>query len=117
MTVREDDVLGRGVVASGTGCEGVIRRASAIEDVFTLLRHPELAETILLTDSATATALVPLLPKVRGLICTSGGITSHLAIVAREFGLSCVMAAVVDHAGGLEGIRVVIDPDGGITRA
>ena len=111
------EVVGRGLVASGKGCEGVVRRANRVTDVFALMRDPNLAETIVLTESATATAVVPLLGKVRGLICTSGGITSHLAIVSREFGLTCLMATSVDDAEALEGARVVLTEDGAIERA
>ena len=110
-------VLAKGLVASGKGCEGVVRRASDVADVFALMRAPDLGETILLTESATATAIVPLLSRVRGLICTSGGITSHLAIVAREFGLPCLMAAEIDDPAALEGVRVVVREDGTVERA
>jgi phosphoenolpyruvate-protein kinase (PTS system EI component) len=111
------DIVTTGLVASGNGCEGVVRLAMEVTDVFALLREPGLEETILLAESATATALVPLLPKVRGLICTSGGITSHLAILSREFGLSCLMAAAVEDPAALEGVRVVINADGTVVRA
>ena len=86
-------VVTQGLVASGKGCEG--RRAPRGQGRRRLRpdAEPDLGETILLTESATATAVVPLLDRVRGLICTSGGITSHLAIVSREFGLSCIMGA------------------------
>lgn len=110
-------VVARGLVASGGGCEGVVRRAADVADVFALLQDPDLPETILLTESASATAIVPLLGRVRGLICTSGGITSHLAMVAREFGLSCLMAAEVEDPASLVGMRVVVAGDGTVARA
>lgn len=111
------EVITQGLVASGAGCEGVVRRAADVQEVLALMKEPDLSETILLAESATATAIVPLLSRVRGLVCTSGGITSHLAIVSREFGLSCVMAAPVDDAAALEGVRVVVDADGTVRRA
>ena len=110
-------VLAKGLVASGSGCEGVVRVAGDVAAVLALLDDPHLGETILLTESATATAVVPLLPRIRGLICTSGGTTSHLAIVAREFGLPCVMAAEVGDAALLDGVRVVVAGDGTVARA
>jgi phosphohistidine swiveling domain-containing protein len=111
------EVIGKGIVASGAGCEGVIRRASAIPEVVALMKATDLGETILLTDSASATAVGPLLPKVRGLICLSGGLTSHLAIVSREFGLPAVMSAELADPGSLDGVRVAIAEDGTISRA
>jgi phosphohistidine swiveling domain-containing protein len=110
-------VVGKGQPVSGSGCDGVIHRANEVEEVFRLMKASDLDETILLTDSPSATALVPLLAKVRGLVCRSGGMTSHLAIVSREFGLPCVMGASIDQPAELEGQRVRIDADGQITRA
>jgi signal transduction protein with GAF and PtsI domain len=111
------DVVGRGLVASGDGGEGVLRRATELDEIFALLKEPALEQTILLTEAATATALVPLLPRVKGLVCTAGGVTSHLAIVAREFGLLCVMAAEIGDVAALDGVRVVVDGDGTVRRA
>jgi phosphoenolpyruvate-protein kinase (PTS system EI component) len=111
------EVITQGLVASGAGCEGVLRRAAEIPEVLALMKQPDLSDTILLAESATATAIVPLLSRVRGLVCTSGGITSHLAIVSREFGLPCVMAAPVEDAAALEGARVVVEADGTVRHA
>ena len=110
-------VVGNGQTVSGSGCEGVVHCANKVEEVFELMKAPDLGETILLTDSPSATALVPLLAKVRGLVCRSGGMTSHLAIVSREFGLPAVMGADVDRPGELEGERIVVDAEGQISRA
>jgi phosphohistidine swiveling domain-containing protein len=110
-------VVGRGQPVSGSGCEGIVRTANEVKEVFELMRAPDLDETILLTDSPSATALVPLLAKVRGLVCRSGGMTSHLAIVSREFGLPCVMGASIEDPADLEGQRVVVDAEGQISRA
>jgi len=109
--------VGKGLVASGAGCEGIVRRAAEISEVFALIRDPQLEETIILSDTPSATAIVPLLPKVRGVICTSGGVTSHLAIISREFGLACVMAAELEEPDSLEGRRVRIREDGSIALA
>jgi phosphohistidine swiveling domain-containing protein len=80
------------------------------------MQSPDLGETILLTESATATAVVPLLDRVCGLICTSGGITSHLAIVSREFGLACIMGAELAELAELDGVRVLMAADGTVSR-
>jgi phosphoenolpyruvate-protein kinase (PTS system EI component) len=111
------EIVAQGLVASGAGCEGIARRASAVADVLALLQAPDLDETILLTESATATTIIPLLGGVRGLICTSGGVTSHVAILSREFGLCCVMGAELEDLAVLDGARVVIEADGTIARA
>ena len=110
------EVYGRGMVVSGGACTGVARRATEVAEVFALLKDPRLEETILLVDSPSATAVVPLLAKVRGLVCTSGGMTSHLAIVSREFGLPCLMAADVD-LDALDGREIAVDGEGTVGAA
>ncbi len=109
--------MGRGEMVSGHGCEGEVRRANDVPEVLALLKHENLADVILLCDSASATAVVPLLAKVRGIICRSGGTTSHLAIVSREFGLPAIMGAEIADAEALEGRRVRVTADGEITSA
>ena len=109
--------VGRGQVVSGTGAEGIVHRANDVQEVMALLRRGDLEEVILLTDSPSATAVVPLLAKVRGVICRSGGPTSHLAIVSREFGLAALMGAEIENPDALEGQRVILTEDGAITRA
>ena len=110
------ELIAQGLSASGVSCEGVVRRASEVPQVVALMQAPDLSDTILLTDSATATVVVPLLSRVRGLICQTGGVTSHLAIVSREFGLSCVMGAGIGDPDALEGARVAIGVDGSVSR-
>jgi phosphohistidine swiveling domain-containing protein len=108
----QEEVLGEGDLVSGKSTAGVARRVVSIEDVLELLSAPDLGEMILLTESASATAIMPLLTEVRGVICTAGGRTSHLATVSRELGLSCVVGAAFTGGGDLDGRRVVIAEDG-----
>jgi phosphohistidine swiveling domain-containing protein len=107
--------IGSGKTVSGSGGEGVLHVANDTAQVLALLRYEHLDEVILLTDSASATAVVPLLAKVGGVVCRSGGMTSHLAIVAREFGLPCLMGAELGEDESLEGARVRIDAHGTIS--
>jgi phosphohistidine swiveling domain-containing protein len=105
-------VLGEGELVSGKSTSGVARRVVTIDDVLELLDDPGLGEMILLTDSASATAIMPLLPEVRGVICSAGGRTSHLATVSRELGLSCVVGTSFPGEVDVDGRRVVIADDG-----
>jgi phosphohistidine swiveling domain-containing protein len=100
-------------VVSGGTVEGVLCRADDVQQVFSLMKRTDLDDVILLTSSATT--VVPLLAKVRGVISESGGMTSHLAIVAREFNLPCILSAEID--GVSEGQRVVLQSDGVIETA
>jgi phosphohistidine swiveling domain-containing protein len=112
---RRNDMtlVGKGLVVSGSGCTGVGRVANEVQEVFALLKDPALSDTILLVESPSATAVVPLLSQVKGIVCSGGGMTSHLAIVSREFGLPCLMAADADLAT-LDGKGLTISAEGEI---
>ncbi len=110
-------VAAKGELVSGAGCTGVIRQANTVADVLQLLKDPDLGSVIIFTESPSATAVVPLLAKARGVVCQSGGMTSHLAIVSREFGLPCVMGAECADPGALEGQEVTLTPEGAVLLA
>ena len=97
----------------GCGCSGAGGRPTSWSRCSRLL-DPDLEEAILLVNSPSATAIVPLLSKVKGVVCADGGMTSHLAIVSREFGLPCVMAADVHSLGDLDGRRLTVSAEGEI---
>ncbi|MGE4425579.1 MAG: PEP-utilizing enzyme [Solirubrobacteraceae bacterium] len=103
-----------GALVSGGPTSGTLRRANDIADVTALMQRSDLDATILLVDSPSATAVVPLLPRVRGVVCRSGGSTSHLALVSREFGITCVMGAELPADAG-QGEAVEVDASGTIT--
>jgi phosphoenolpyruvate-protein kinase (PTS system EI component) len=103
--------IGGGMLTCGGACRGTLRRVSGVADVLRLMQT-DLSGVILLTNAASATFVTPLFPLIRGIVCTTGGATSHIAIVAREFNLACVMAAGIDHDGELEGRMVGFTEDG-----
>jgi len=103
--------IGQGNVTSGKGCKGVLRLVETVADVMRLLKE-DLSNVILLTPTASATIMTPLFPRIIGVICTSGGPTSHVAIVAREFDLVCVMGVEFERDVTLDGCAVEVDPEG-----
>ena len=109
---EQGEVLGEGELVSGKSASGVARRVVSIDDVLGLLDDPGLGDVIVLTNSASATAIMPLLTEVRGVICSAGGRTSHLATVSRELGLSCVVGTAFAGEADIDGRRVVIADDG-----
>lgn len=105
--------IGSGMRTSGEECRGQLRLVETIQDVLQLMKE-DLSEVVIFTRSASATTVTPLFAKIKGVICTSGGATSHLAIVAREFDLPCLMGAKLDFDGELNKLTVRIDRDGNI---
>ena len=105
--------IGRGNVTSGNGCRGILREVTTVPDVLALMKQ-DLSEVVVFTREASATAVTPLFPKIRGVVCTLGGPTSHLAIVAREFDLPCIMGSEIEFDGQLDGQRIQFNAEGDI---
>lgn len=119
MDEKEDGGMpiatGKGELTSGGAFTGIARDASDLKAVMALLDDPKLGETALIVNSSSATAVVPVLTRVRGIVCLSGGPTSHLALVARECSLPCVMGATIDADGPLDGRLLSVSDDGTIS--
>jgi phosphohistidine swiveling domain-containing protein len=105
--------IGQGTFTSGRSGGGTLRLVETVQDVLRLMKT-DLAETILLTTAASATAVIPLFSRVKGVICTAGGATSHLAIVAREFDLPCIMGSELPGVKELDGKQITFNEQGEI---
>lgn len=89
------DAIGRPAVLQGAETiQGVPLSAGVAEAPALVLEHPHAAEIpftdYILVCPSTDPAWVPLFVRARGLIMETGGVLSHGAIVAREFGLPAV---------------------------
>lgn len=107
--------LGQGTLVSGGSVRGVARVVRDVQDVVALLGDPGVGEVILVTGSASAATVMPLLPEVRGVVCSAGGPTSHLAIVARDLDLTCVVGTELADRDALEGRTIAVHDDGSVT--
>lgn len=82
---EEIDVILKGVVASQGTTEGKIFK----------IENPEISADcprgyIIVAEFAT-THLIKAMHKCSGIITEKGGITSHVAVVARELGIPCIV--------------------------
>ena len=98
-------------MTSGSECTGTLRVVETVQDVLGLMKT-DVSDVIIFTRSASATTVTPLFAKIKGVVCTAGGPTSHLAIVAREFDVPCVMASEVQYEGSLDQQSIRITKDG-----
>ncbi len=105
--------IGQGNVTSGNACQGVLRVVESVEDVLSLLKE-DISDVILFTPTASATIMTPLFPRIKGVVCSTGGATSHVAIVAREFDLYCIMGVQFDYQGELDGCAISMNTEGEI---
>jgi phosphohistidine swiveling domain-containing protein len=89
------EIIGRGQpVATFPRFSGRVRNFRAPDDVLDAL-DDELEEVIAVVESGGTTFLSPILARLGAIVCRSGTMRSHLAIVSREYELPCVIAAQI----------------------
>ncbi len=71
---------------------GVARWFNDTSDVLSI-DDDDLDTTIAFVHKGGMTFLSPILPDLRGIVCTAGSRESHLAILSRESDVPCVLAA------------------------
>jgi pyruvate,water dikinase len=105
-TPHEENVL-HGLAASGGVYEGPARRISGPAEFDRIVQGD-----VLVTESTTE-AFNILLPLLGAIVTDSGGLLSHSAIVAREYGIPGVVGTR-DGTGRIpDGARVRVDGDAG----
>jgi phosphohistidine swiveling domain-containing protein len=103
---HEENLL-RGLAASGGVYEGIARRASGPAEFGRILQGD-----VLVTESTTE-AFNILLPLLGAIVTDSGGLLSHSAIVAREYGIPGVVGTRNATDLIADGTRVRVDGDSG----
>jgi phosphoenolpyruvate-protein kinase (PTS system EI component) len=110
--VKALKVVGRGQITLRARAEGELRYVKTIKDVIALWKEGASGK-IVMVDDAGVTTLGPILSKLAGVVCMSGGLGSHLAIVTREFSIPALMGTKLEAGDQLHGRRVIIEPDSG----
>jgi phosphohistidine swiveling domain-containing protein len=106
MEAHEEDML-RGLAASKGSYEGPARRVTGPQD------FDRIQQGDVLVTEATTEAFNILLPLLGGLVTDSGGLLSHAAIVAREYGIPGVVGTREATDRIADGARVRVDGDAG----
>jgi phosphohistidine swiveling domain-containing protein len=107
-------IIGKGEAAFGQGrIRGAVRRFTTPDDVLDVIGD-DLTETIALVESGGTTFLAPILGRLGGVMCMSGTLRSHLAIVSREYQLPCLMAVeFTEPVETGDHVVMVVDLEGG----
>jgi phosphohistidine swiveling domain-containing protein len=102
--------IGEGITAfrNKDPVNGKLKIIASIDDVRKLRPADFEGKIILVKVAGVSGLMVPLL-KARGIICTTGGIGSHLAILAREFRVPCIMGVSIDDPVSLDGRDVIMN--------
>ncbi len=104
-------VIGSGRITLNVEARGELRVVTSIQDVINLWKEGAEGKIVIVEDAGTTT-LGPILPKVAGVVCKTGGIGSHLAIVSREFSIPALMGTKIETDEPLDRRKAVIQPNG-----
>ena len=99
-----------GVAASPGTAQGIVKV------VRTLVEASKLQQGDIMVCEMTVPTWVPLFATVRAVVADSGGILSHCAIVAREFGLPAVVGTRVGTTTLRDGMTITVDGGRGLVR-
>jgi phosphohistidine swiveling domain-containing protein len=96
--VGEADATGRmqrgegdNVVRHPQNTRGVARYIRSSEQIIDYMKRGVPVNTIAIIDDSGGTLTAPILEQFAGIICAGGTVRSHLGILAREYGIPCLM--------------------------
>jgi phosphohistidine swiveling domain-containing protein len=104
---EHEETLLRGIAASGGVYEGIARRVSGPDD------FDRIVEGDVLVTESTTEAFNILLPLLGAIVTDAGGLLSHSAIVAREYGIPGVVGTREATQRIEDGAIVRVDGDAG----
>lgn len=99
--------VGDNVVRKAVNVVGAARYVRSSEQVIALMKSGVPAGTIAIIDDSGGTLTAPILEQFSGILCAGGTVRSHLGILAREYGIPCLMNAKL--RGIRDGDRVEIE--------
>ncbi len=100
--------IGEGLNAlfsSDAEVEGTVKEINSYSDSLKLYEDKP-QNLVILLRTAGVTVLAPIISLIKGIICTCGGTSSHLAIISREYRIPCIMATKLDHDDDLDEKKV-----------
>lgn len=112
---RRQRGFGDNVVQHARNASGIARHVRSSEQVIAFMKAGVPAGTIAIIDDSGGTLTAPILEQFAGIICAGGTVRSHLGILAREYGIPCLMNAKI--SGIRDGDRVEIETSAEATTA
>lgn len=104
---REQRGTGDNVVRHAADISGIARYIRTSDQVIQYMQGGVPEDTIAIIDDSGCTLTAPIIDRFKGIICASGTVRSHLGILAREYGIPCLMNARI--SGIREGDRIEIE--------
>ena len=88
---RREVASGDNLMTSSANLIGVARFISTTEQVTQMLVDGVPEDTVAVIDDSGGTLTAPILEGFRAVLCLGGTVRSHLGILTREYGISCLM--------------------------
>lgn len=109
--------IGKGDFAScPREVEGPLRVVSGVKDIVALMKDKDAETSIVVTTVAGGTAVSTIIKRTMAVVSTIGGPNSHIVVVARDFGVPCIVAArEIDISVLPAGARLRLDLDGTVS--
>jgi len=104
--------VARGLISLRLTAEGELRYVTTMKEVIQLLKEGADGKIVLVNEGGT-TFLAPVLAKLAGVVCITGALGSHLAIVTREFEIPALMGTKIESPEELDRKYVMIKPEEG----
>jgi hypothetical protein len=82
---------GQNVLRQKENVSGTIRFISTTERVMEMVLEGVPEDTIAVIDDSGGTLTAPIIEGFKGILCLGGTVRSHLGILAREYGIPCLM--------------------------
>ena len=101
--------VARGLISLKLTAKGELRYITTMKEVIQLLREGADGKIVLVKEGGT-TFLAPVLSKLAGVVCITGALGSHLAIVTREFEIPALMGTGIEDPQTLDRKIVIIEP-------
>ncbi|MBO6525421.1 PEP-utilizing enzyme [Erythrobacter sp.] len=99
--------VGDNVVQGASDIQGVALYVRSAAQVIALMEKGVPEGSIAIIDDSGGTLTAPILDRFSGLLCAGGTVRSHLGILAREYGIPCLMN--VRLSGVAEGDRILLE--------
>jgi signal transduction protein with GAF and PtsI domain len=99
--------VAQGLISLKLTAEGELRYITTMKEVIQLLKEGADGKIVLVNDGGT-TFLAPVLSKLAGVVCITGALGSHLAIVTREFEIPALMGTKIENPEDLDRKQAMI---------
>lgn len=99
----KEKIILKGIAASAGIAEGIVKIVEGVKDI------PNFKEGDILVAEMTEPSMVIMMNKATAIVTDKGGLTSHPAIVSRELGIPCVVAAKTATQVLKDGMKIKVD--------